>query len=144
MRWVLGSVVLAALSCGAPALGQEGANLVRNPGFEVAGGGALPDGWELYVWRPDEARVSVVEEGQRSGKRAVVITNEGDNDTRVYQSVAVHPRRSYRISCWVRTKLVGEHALGANLSLRCGPCVLQITRQDSVCLSVGSGVEVSY
>jgi pimeloyl-ACP methyl ester carboxylesterase len=117
MRWRLGIVVLAALSGGAPALAQDAANLVRNPGFEVAGGGALPDGWELYVWRPDEARVSVVEEGQRSGKRAVVITNDGDNDTRVHQSVPVHPRRSYRISCWVRTKLVGEHALGANLSL---------------------------
>lgn len=96
----------------------SGENLITNYSFEDVSGDN-PSGWSTWAWdRGEDITVfKVRKDDVHSGSRCVTIINNKGNDARYKQVVQVEENSKYKISCWIKTKNVGEKKTGANLSV---------------------------
>ena len=109
-------VCLLALGVCAPALAEEGENLLSNGGFEEVSGD-MPAGWYRGMW-VTTAGTTYIEssEDAHTGERAAMVDNVQPNDARLEQTVRVEPQTFYKLSAWVKAEDCGEGLKGANVS----------------------------
>ena len=109
-------VCLLALGVCAPALAEEGENLLSNGGFEDVSGD-MPAGWYRGMW-VTTAGTTYIEssEDAHTGERAAMVDNVQPNDARLEQTVRVEPQTFYKLSAWVKAEDCGEGLKGANVS----------------------------
>ncbi|MBR6029018.1 MAG: phospholipid carrier-dependent glycosyltransferase [Clostridia bacterium] len=108
---------LLALPCAA--WGEDGQNLLQNPGFEELDSRGLPRGWSTDEWNHSEGYTvySVSDSVSHSGSRSACVQNFGENDARFIQTVQVEPEELYRLSGWVWAEGVPDFGWGANISV---------------------------
>ncbi|NLB62062.1 MAG: hypothetical protein GX802_06585, partial [Clostridiales bacterium] len=92
----------------------DSANLIVNGDFEEQSTTDYPRGWSFNTWNEDSVFIANTETEKGRGK-VVYIKNEAENDTCLYQEVAVEPNSYYEISCYIKTAGV-ESGKGANIS----------------------------
>ncbi len=112
---------MAALLLTPSAFGEDGVNLLANPGFEQLDEGGFPQGWftDAYVLREGVSQFSVTD-GAKSGSSAVLVENFDMNDARFAQTVTVEPNAMYRLSGWIKAENISDTGRGANLSVAGG------------------------
>lgn len=116
MMLLLIAVVLMLLPC---AYAEETVNLLINPGFEQVDADGMPIGWRTDAYLNVEGLTlySVVDEAH-SGEKSAEIVNLDYNDARFYQTVAVEPNTSYRLSGYIKAWDTLDEGRGANLSIK--------------------------
>lgn len=97
-----------------PVQGEAEENLLVNGDFEQTAPGRLPPGWSIDYYR-EGAVFQVTGEKVYSGRQALKIQSETENDVRLIQPVKVKPFTYYRLSGWIATEGVTENKVGANL-----------------------------
>ncbi|NLY74908.1 MAG: hypothetical protein GX075_06355 [Firmicutes bacterium] len=110
-------LVIIALFCltGSISLGQNtNANLLFNAGFEEVDSAQKPLGWMPEYWL-EGSEYQVTTEKTYSGKYALVIKSNEENDFRLVQTVKVKPNTYYKLSGWISTENVMADKIGANI-----------------------------
>ncbi|MFF4404067.1 chitinase [Streptomyces sp. NPDC001404] len=92
----------AGLTAAGPAAHADGANLVRNPGFESG-----LDGWSCTGGNGTTTSAPV-----HSGSAALKATPAGSDDAQCSQTVSVRPNSSYTLGAWVQGSYVYLGASG--------------------------------
>lgn len=103
-------------------------NLLKNPGFETAGGApSITTDWARVTYSTSTSALCAGNTRdttiKRTGNASYVIdcANSNGNDTRGYQSVFVQQNTNYRLSGWIKTQNVTNRqggSIGANISVR--------------------------
>ncbi|MER6917124.1 galactose oxidase early set domain-containing protein [Streptomyces sp. NPDC000594] len=103
----------AALLVTVPAPASAGPNLIRNPGFEIAGGTAndsMPECWKKSGWGDNDFTFETVADA-RSGSAAMKVSLtrrvEGDRKALMAETAAcapvVSPEKQYDLSLWYKS-----------------------------------------
>jgi len=95
-----------------PAPAGVDANLLVNGGFEDMS----MSGWNTEQCSPG-ANAGITNEKVHSGKSALKISHDANDDTRVFCTISVKPGSMYRFSGWIAVKDVPTKPFGANLCL---------------------------
>lgn len=91
--------------------------LITNSSFE-SGSNSSIEGWKKDVYY-NEAGVSefiIDETVAKTGTKSILISNNLENDSRIYQEIKVKEGYYYKISCYVKTEKIGTDGKGANIS----------------------------
>jgi hypothetical protein len=93
---------------------------IDNPSFEIKETDKRAAGWDIAASVMDDSysRFAIDPRYSRSGAVSARIENLDSTHACFLQVLNVAPRSSYRISAWVRTRDVGQEAIGAGLAIR--------------------------
>jgi len=92
--------------------------ILANGGFEDLSCPSRPFGWRTMGWGGG-FRASVAGEGPHAGSRCAVLQSQDGADCAWIQHVRVEPRRTYRLSGWIRTEgVVAGSGRGAFLNVQ--------------------------
>lgn len=95
-----------------PAFAGADANLLVNGGFEDMS----MSGWTAEQCTPG-ANAGTTSKKVRTGKSALEISHDANDDTRVFCTISVKPGAMYRFSGWIAVKDIPAKPFGANLCL---------------------------
>ena len=107
-------LILTFISCAI----QTKETIVENSSFED-GKGQYPEHWNVIMYNNNHnsSTIEWVSKGAKSGKKCILINNILPSSTILFQEIPIEQNKIYRISCWVKTRNVGQEGKGAFISV---------------------------
>lgn len=114
---ILCTVALLLTGCGGSKV-PKGQDCIENGAFATMESSLRAEGWYFDAYAESNG-YGFKDNAGPNGERAIVITNESDNDARLVQKVACKSNTTYKFTVWCKTEAVGDEidAVGANLSV---------------------------